>query len=773
MKTLKFSDYISIKRQEYVFIKIIPHQSNRNYSSIQVCKTIAKLYSNLFKKIHKEQKKLIIETNFKFSYIIDMNKKDVSFIFITPKIYQNIVLEKLNESWNKSTFEILDSFQEFSKDSSYFKLDYKKEDALSLSTDKKLNEPLCSILSNVEMLKDDDRLTIVYNFLPENSLGWRERYDETMEKIKKNKVVDKPYPNSTYYVKVTLNCILGIMEMLLSLVNDFLGGKEADVKENVYQTMMKIINEQKELSYETKRKREESIIPTQIALVSHSQDNLRKRNTLLNCCHSFQVMDGDNEFIVNKANPFKITDYSIANNKNYLSCSEAAQLVQVPGKSLLNQFNINHISTQEIQIPEELRSGYICLGENLYKGEKTKAYIQDHKEVGSLPLCIFSRQGGGKSTYICNYAKYCTSRNESVFHIDFIKNCEASKSIESAIKDNIILLDFSTEQGLQALAYNEIEFTKDMTWFHKQEWANKKSELTIQLIDAVNENGEPLSPKMSRYLSAACNIIYLNDKASLKEVIKLLQDYQYRENIIRAIPIELKLDLEDDIKALEELNEWSKASKDNPSTIIGTRDAKIEGILDRVSLLIRDFYLKKMYKKDPTNNLNFVKAMEEGKVVLIRMPQSKFKSYVKNVITTFIVTKCWLACEIRGDKAERIKRTHIIIDEVSQTKTAEKYIESVLTQTRKYSLKFVITGQYLDQLDKKTIYSLKGAGASFMLLRGAIKEDFDYLKEEITEEFGYEDLKEMCKVYEYPSFNIIQTSNKTYSFITKLPAPIS
>ena len=67
MKSLKFSDYISIKRQEYVYIKIIPHTSTRNYSSIQVCKTISKLYTNLFKKIHKKQKKLIIKNNIKFS----------------------------------------------------------------------------------------------------------------------------------------------------------------------------------------------------------------------------------------------------------------------------------------------------------------------------------------------------------------------------------------------------------------------------------------------------------------------------------------------------------------------------------------------------------------------------------------------------------------------------------------------------------------------------------------------------------------------------------
>ena len=58
-----------------------------------------------------------------------------------------------------------------------------------------------------------------------------------------------------------------------------------------------------------------------------------------------------------------------------------------------------------------------------------------------------------------------------------------------------------------------------------------------------------------------------------------------------------------------------------PSSIaekIGTRDSKIEGILDRITLLKRDFYLKKMFNKTPEKNLDFVAAMEEGKVIFSR-----------------------------------------------------------------------------------------------------------------------------------------------------------
>ncbi len=279
---------------------------------------------------------------------------------------------------------------------------------------------------------------------------------------------------------------------------------------------------------------------------------------------------------------------------------------------------------------------------------------------------------------------------------------------------------------------------------------------------------------MERYLTACTDIIYLNENATFKDVINCLQDFRYRQKVIDNIPKEIKGELEEEINTLLELNETYRLTKREADMkivpeVIGTKDSKIEGILDRVTLLKRDFYLKKMFNKSPENNIDFVKAMEEGKAILIRMPQSKFKRYVKNVITTFILTKCWLACEQRGELPTEPRRCHIMIDEISQTPTAEKYMESLLTQTRKFRMKFVLTGQYLEQLNKETIYSLKGAGTSFMFLKGTIKEDFEYLKDEFNGDYEYEDLKEMEK---YNSLNLIETTNGKVSFISRLPKPL-
>ena len=766
-KSMPIDKFIAFKYPNYVYLHVIPQKSIRNYNTDSITKTIAHTYKSLDRRVRVEQKKLFFETSFKISYMIDITKNNADFYFIVPECFSNLLLEKTQEIWSTATVEILDTpIKEFTSSAVRYELCYEKEDALSLNIDKKSNEPLNSLLGSMNILKDEDRIAICYNFMPCSQDGWKTNFDDAVERFKKGKSVDKNMFTTSAIIKTGLGYILNALDAVIEVLCDFAGGRKYNEQDSLYNAVMKIFQKNEELSLLTKQKREQAVIQTQIAVVSDSKDRVRQTENALAVCQSFGSLDGDNRLIYKKTNSrFSLTDYSFNIKSNYTSTLEASSFVKIPAKSLLEEYNINHIAIEETVLPPLLGQGYIQLGTTTYKGNKCIAYLEDDLEIGSLPLVILGRQGGGKTTYLCNYANYVSKRNEAIVHIDYIKNCEASKSIEMALdKNRVIVLDFSTEGGLQSFAYNELKFSKDMTWFEKQELANKKSQLILELVNAINTNGDPLSPKMEKYLMAASDIINLNDKATLKDVMRCLQDYRYRDNVIKNIPTELAEDLEEEVFVLRELDEINKEG-----ATIGTRDSKIEGILDRLTLLKRDFYLKKMFNKSPEHNLDFSKALEEGKYILIRMPQAKFKQYVKNVITTFLTTKIWTACELRGELNERNRRCHVLIDEISQCPTAEMFMESILTQTRKFGLKYVLTGQYLDQLRKRTIYSLKGAGASFMLLTGSIKEDFNYFRDELSEKFTFEDVRKMEK---HSSLNLINTSMGFYSFITKLPKPL-
>lgn len=273
---------------------------------------------------------------------------------------------------------------------------------------------------------------------------------------------------------------------------------------------------------------------------------------------------------------------------------------------------------------------------------------------------------------------------------------------------------------------------------------------------------------MRRFLNAAANVSLCLGYTSVKSIVDCLEDYKIREEYIDSLDPETREYLSSEISTLEELDEWSKATKDNPSEKIGTKDSKIEHILDRISMLREDFKLKFMYNKSCENNIDLVECMEQGKVVLIQMKESDFPTkMIKNILITYWISKIWLASQIRGSMHGKPRRVNIIVDEVFQAPTCMNTLEYIIPQSRKFGCKFIFSTQYINQLED-IFETLEASGSSYMLLKGATENDFNHFKSKL-DDFEFEDLRDMEK---YSSLNLIYYSKGYSSFITKLPKPI-
>lgn len=764
--SISLNNYFELIKPQYTYIKIIPDKSIRNYNTTNIVKAIAYTYKSLLKRVRIEQKKLFFETSFKVSYLIDITRNDVSFYFLVPEIFQTILIEKIREVWSKATIIKNAEFNKLNNNSDVYQLYYKKEDALSIKVDKTSNEPLNQVLSVGEILKDDDRITIIYNFIPRDQAGWIRRYSKTMEKIKEHKIIDRPDNTIEYKIKVTLNFIATLMDTVLEVISDFLGN-DYNKETSLYSAILGVLEEQRELTTATKRKKESTIINTQIAVVSKSDDELRQVNNALAVCQAYRSLDSDNELSYRRYDKqINIENENIGTEISVTSTDECQNFVQVPGRTLLREFNINHIKTNEIKLPMELSKGYINLGTIKHKGEVKNAYLEDDYNIGSLPLEINGAQGSGKSTFIANMYRFANSRKEGGVLIDFIKNNELTEEVVKYLpKEDVLVLDYSNEKTIQGFAFNEFS-VENLSVFQKVKMANFQAQQVLELINAINPD-QPLQARMRKYLIAAATVVFYTGETSLKEVCDCLEDH-----IIRCKYIDLTKEeeyLKDKIKYLEELHEWSKPTKADPEErIIGTRESRIDGLLDRISLLKEDFSLEFMFNRGGKDNINFAKELESGKTIIIKMLQDEFSYHAKNVITTFILSKVWLATEIRGKWNTKPKRTYITVDEINQTPTALKMLASktILTQTRKFGCKFVFSSQGIDQLGNLAS-TLEEAGATYMLLKGTKEDDFNKFKNK-WENFEFEDLKEMEK---YSSLNLVYYSKGYSSFITKLPKP--
>lgn len=758
MKTLKFSDYIEIRRPSYTYIKITSHKSIRNFNSTQIAKMIALSYKTLNKKIYKEQKKFIIECNFKISYVIDIVENNCNFYFIIPTLLKNQLLEKIMEIWIKATVEEVENpFTEIKQDSVY-EVRTVKEDALSIAYDRKTNDPLNYLLSVMDIMKSEDRVTIITNFMPRSQFGWQEEYSETMDKVKHNKSVEKATLTIGYIAKQGLLGFISILDKISEVLIDFTGGN-SDEKESLYASVIGILEQQRQLSNNTKNKRQALIIPTQIAVLSNNEEYTRS------CCQSYKVLDEDNEITYKQVNKkMNILDYDLNISKSIFSTDEASNFIQIPGRSLLLQHRINHINIEENLIPEVLQNGDKKLGVATYKGNKIDTYLDNDWDLGNCSLTCVGGQGAGKSTFIINYANDCIKSNEGIVVLDFIKNCELSEDIARVTpKDRLIKINLAKESDIQAFSYNEMKITNDMSLFEKLDKASMQSEQMMSLIDAISL-GEPLSSGMRRLFNSACTICAVQGLNSLKNTIDCLEDYNKRYSYISNLNLELKNNLEEEIKSLQEIDEYDKQGN-----IVGTKTTKISYILDRIDLLRSNFKLKYMYKSSSNKNIDIKELMDENKVILIQMRDGDFPSKMqKNILVTYWITKIWLASQLRGMEQKKPNRVNMIIDEVFQAPTAMNILEYILVQARKFSLKPILSIHYVEQV-KQIFEALLTSNGSFMLMKGCAEDDYRYFNSKI-ENLEYEDLRDMKR---YHSLNIIYTSLGNYStFITKLPKPI-
>ena len=770
MKSIKLSEYFKLIKPTYIYLQIIPHKSIRNYNSANISKAIAHTYRAINRRLYKQQKKLFFETSYKISYVIDIKDNNAKFYFVIPDVFKNIIIEKCKEIWSKATMEIVDKIHEMQEDTDLYSLSYKKEDALSLLVDKKSNEPLNSILSVMDIMKDQDRIRVIYNFLPISQFGWLDRYNTTIEKIKEHKSIEKKQMSFDYIMRSAIINIFNLFDSIVQVINDFTGGAPEKSKQSLYAAILGILEQQQSLSANTNKKKEATILNTQIAVLSQSGDITRRENNALSVCQSYRTLDEDNELIYRKEkNKINIEEYDFKIDTNTMSTDECSNFIQVPGRMLLLQHGIKHINVEENNIPQELKEGTKRLGIATFKGSKISAYLENEYNNANLPLVLIGSQGGGKTTYIANYAKDCVEAKEGLVVLDFIKNCELSDTIKEYVnKDRLIELDISTEKDIQGLGYNEIEIKPNLDKFTKLKLASLQSQQIMSLIDSVSI-GDPLSSRMRRFLNAAANVVFVQGYNSVKNVVECLEDFRKRKIYIDSLSLDLKNNLEDELNTLCELDEWSKGNKKESidPEVVGTNSSKIEHILDRIGMLREDFKLKYMYNKPLKDNINLVNCMEEGKVVLIKMREADFPTKMqKNLLVTYFITKIWLASQLRGMLSEKVLRCNILCDEIFQAPTSMDILEYILPQSRKFACKFIFSTQYIKQLDK-IFDTLEASGSSFMMLTGSTEDDFNHFKSKL-DNFEYEDLRDMEK---FSSLNLIKYSKGYSSFITKLPKP--
>ena len=165
-KSLKISDYFELKKNKYEILKLTPTKSNRNIKTDKIAELVNKMYRRTDKLFYKENKKLIIEQQYKFSFYIHIEKKSIQFYTIIPAVYANQFKVKFRSTWKNLQIDTVDELPIDINECTKYQLSYKCDDTLSLKTDLRTNELLNNNLSITTIMEEGEIAGLFYNFIP-------------------------------------------------------------------------------------------------------------------------------------------------------------------------------------------------------------------------------------------------------------------------------------------------------------------------------------------------------------------------------------------------------------------------------------------------------------------------------------------------------------------------------------------------------------------------------------------------------------------------------
>ena len=754
-ESIKLSKYIEIQKAEYTHIQVIPSKSCRNTNTDKILVLANTMYKKLDRLIRIENKKLIITSKLKLSYYIHITKRCTEFYFIVPTVFYSQVKTKLSETWKNVEIKKVNALPININDCTKYQLSYKLNDVLSLNVDKRSNSLLNANLSVLEILQDDEAVGIFYNFIPMSQKEqnyFKISSQEALNNFRKGINLKK----SKNIVDLGVISLKFLIDFINGLLNAFL---------NTPKNSHNIINPiEKSTSSSTQRKAKSDIIKTQAIICAKSDEKEREKQLCTTTFNTFTSLNGDNELEMEEVKKnIDIYKDDIKVKYNYTSTLESGKFVNVAGKDIIEQHkNIKHNKVLELRAPKCLEHGEIRIGEVKHKDDKQMTYYSTDEQMKRLGRVLLGPMGAGKDYYMTNMAKDIIKVGRGLIVLDYIDKCQLADNIKAITPiDRLIEINCANPKQLQSFAYDEYKYSDSDREVDKIDICMQKAQQYNMLLDTINDVNSTLTPRMLRYLNAAATIVFrVNQYSSFKDIIDVLKNPTKRDNIISLLPASAKELLQDEIDDLEELSKRDKKGN------IENADSKIDGILDRISKLkSSSIYTKLSYISESTNNVDFIKAINEGKVILIKIPAKRFSKTMRSLLATFFLQKVWIAKEQGATETQ----TELFINEIHQSYHCQLLMEDILVECRKFNLTPTLAMHYLSQGTKKLKESILASGSSFLLLSGCDKKAYDELKH-YFEKDGYSE-NDLVELDRYNALCLIKNEETQYSsFVCKLPA---
>lgn len=705
----------------------------------------------------------------KFYWDILLRKNKVEFYLTLDEHNEDAIINKVKSSWNRckvSKVNILEDEMrklidtETTDKCSSGELVLKTFNYKTLSTDMTNQYPLTNMLSIIKALKDDEYVRVNICIEPTSRLNWIDIAKDEQKQFKEGKIVNNEITLEEQMIKLgmtgvdmgldlyleyklfPLKCMFGMLmddDLDLSVKKEKKKTKDKIGKYDYYTDDVDIIESLSSLRRKTSSnyKSTAETFKTKITILSHSNDIDRARVNMISTSNAYKDITDENELVLKLHNDKETENtieelkfFDVKPTKKCMLCDrEICKLIQLPQKSLQDEYKIDAINTRESDIPKQLIGGNIriCEVDEPSKNRKTKVTFPTDSNLLCRKLVLIGGENSGKTTQLGRLSHDFYEAGVSNFIIDHQENGKLTDSISKTIPTNMKII-YDVFNNMPPLAFTEIQsrITEDMDDMTRLDYANmiaKQVELFVNSI--TDDTTGNLTGRMKRFLHSACMIVFIKPKTTINDVFTVLNNYTVRNEYLKYARYSNLFDKDDDVFIdMEELHRYEKGK------IVGTRDDLIVGITNRITTIKQNPRIKQMLKKPYDENDNIDKYIQQGKSIFIKIPQNKFPDDdTRDMLAVFYFSRLWLTVQMREENRDS-KICHCVLDEIKALPVLASFMEKHITEFRRHRLALTISCHGLAQFGK-LLTQLTDSGASFIIMPPCDRKNLEALKEEM------------------------------------------
>jgi hypothetical protein len=783
--SIPWQEFFVIEEEKMTVFKLIPHASLLNNQCHKLWRTLHGIYTSMGDRIRRDGKKIHyrMKARIWFDLIFrsrENGKKEIQFFLSCPQYLSEHIKHHFEQHFKGKSAGI--TLEEVRIEEAVIPDEYtevwdlklSRHNMFSLDTDQsKQTTPVAFLLNCIEDVKETDVAKISICAEPYNRLKWNSLMEAAHDKLKKGKVPKRFRTDGKSLFGASLSILdhvytwmEGLMNEIIDIV-DSIGSKEKrssfyEKKKYKYREAMekkKIMLDGK-LSDSTSKKKNAPVFKTHIRIAVHSPHEVRREMAKRAIVTAYDQLS-DNNFLkaysltkkeqmesLKEINSFTLRPYSKSDlDANIVSHYEMSKLTQLPTADIQKEFTEELVSKRnvEVDIPKIFTKGGILIGHAEEKGEQKPVFIPTNNSDELFKGYVFQgSMGKGKDTAVKNFVvEGCLHHNFSFIVPDAI--CESGhRGMADGIRDSL-----PPEKIIDLDLTSEYRIPLDLSEVVKKLGKDGSNRFASEMISFFGDLEN--MARSRKYLREAAKA----SGGSLFLTKAIIEDEEFREIRIQ------ELKEEGQIRLAGELEKWgSNADLGN----------KVDSIINRLDEFFGDDNLFDIFGQPSIPELNFEKWMEEGKVVIIRVPNRKLSEIAVKTLMHWITLKTFMTCQLM-EKENRGAGTFIVFNEPHQymTKGLEKLIKRIALEGRKERLGGLFAFHHIGLLPEKLVEDLQAGGVNWFLFANDYKKVFEMKKAELEPNFTVE---EALNIPSFQAINILNFGERRQpAFLVHMLAP--